>query len=323
MSAVLKEEEAFETDSVEEQSTEFFVLEALDPNRTPYNIAEDEFNVNVNPYPQLKRKKIITTHVVRRPTIEEEERKERMTPLLTKSAGKVGDVQASQTNVDIIPGDRYLYNKVIRSISGYSLPGIDPTKTLDPHTKVQVRDPETGENVEKELVDVIPDDHKSLVVNSIFPSNPNNFEVVENDEVVGFSLVGGQEWTIRQFIGGREQQEDGTFSAPDFVVDYVFNEPSANDMKGFRTKAFAVKTWRDKDGIENEERRIILPVLIGLFDRLVSIIDGVTIDRGETGETFDVHKKEHLAFIPPAFKKNAVLKLFSFLQADLGKSASA
>lgn len=311
-------------DSVDTQSAESRFSKALDPNRQKYNLAATEFTINVNPYPQLKGKKIITTHLVRRPTIEEEERKERMTPLLTKSAGKVGDAQAQQTQVDIVPGDRYLYGRIVKKVWGYSSPGITETEEgLDPQTVVQVRDPETRELTDKPLVDAIPDDHKSLVVNSLFPSNPSNFEVVENDAVVGFSLVGGQEWTVRQLLGGQEQLDDGTFSEPDYVIDYVFHEPSANDMKAFRSRAFAVKTWNDKNGVSNEERRIVLPVVIELFDRLISSIDGVVVDRGETGETFDVRNKEHIALIPPSFKKNSMLKLFSFLQADLGKSASA
>lgn len=306
-----------------QRETEPSFSKPLDPNRAKYNLAATEFRMIVNPYPQLK-KKILTTHLVRRPTIEEEERKERMTPLLTKSAGKVGDAQASQTNVDIVPGDKFLYDKIILKVWGYALPGVkEPEEGLDPRMMVQVKDKDTGERVEKPLVEVIPDDHKSLVVNSLFPSNPSNFEVVENDEIVGFSLVGGQEWTVRQTIGGQEQLDDGTFSDPDFVVEYSFNEPSADDMKAFRTKAFAVKTWNDKKGISNEERRIILPVVTGLFDKLISAIDGVTIDRGETGEEFNVRNKDHVALVPPSFKKNAILKLFSFLQADLGKSASA
>ncbi len=319
MSEVLEDVSVDETEVPQSE-----VLKPLDPNRKKYNLASTDFTVTVDPYPGLKKKKVLTTHKVRRPTVEEEERKERMTPLLTKSAGKVGEAQASQTNVDIVPGDRFLYEKIVLKVWGYSAPGvIEPEEGLDPQTIIQVRDKDTGELVDKPLVEAIPDDHKSLVVNSLFPSNPSNFEVVENDEIVGFSLVGGQEWTIRQTIGGQEQLDDGTFSEPDYIVEYTFHEPSADDMKGFRTKAFAVKTWNDKNGVQNEERRIILPVVTGLFDKLISGVDGVSIDRGETGEEFDVRNKAHVALIPPSFKKNSILKLFSFLQADLGKSASA
>ena len=324
MSAVLENETFDSTDSVEETSTESRVSKPLNPDRPKYNLAATEFTVKVDAYPQLKKNKVYTTHLVRRPTIEEEERKERMTPLLTMSAGKVGEQQAQQTNVDIVPGDRYLYNQIIKKVWGYNAPGVPQSEEgTDPQTVVQVRDPETREIVEKPLVEAIPDDHKSLVVNSLFPSNPNSFEIVENSELTGFSLVGGQEWTLRQTIGGQEQQDDGTFSEPDFIVEYVFNEPTASDMKAFRTKGFAVKTWSDKNGRQNEERRIILPAIVSLFDSLISSMDGVVVDRGETGETFNARDKTHLALVPPAFKKNAILKLFTFLQADLSKSASA
>ncbi len=297
---------------------------ALDPVRKKFNVAVTDFTIKVNPYPTLKKKNLTTTHVVRRPTPQEEERKERMTPLISKSAGKVGESQAQQTVVDIVPGDRYLYREIIKRVHGYRIPGVtDDGSGLDPQTKVKVRDPETKEEVEKLLLDLIPDDHKSIVVNSIFSTEPNRFEIVDSDEVAGYSLVGGQQWTLRQSVGGLEQQDDGTFSEPEYIIEYVFNEPSANDMKTFRTKGFAVKTWNDKNGLSNEERRIILPVVTGLFDSLVSVIDGVEVDKGDSKEEFDLRNPEHLAMVPSSFKKSAVLKLFSFLQADLGKSASA
>lgn len=320
--SVVENETFDKQDSADAQSVESSFSKPLDPNRAKYNLAATEFTIKVNPYPHLK-KKVITTHLVRRPKIEEEERKERMTPLITKSAGKVGDAQAQQTQVDLVPGDRYLYERIIQKVWGYSAPGVTETEEgLDPQTIVRVRD-DNGDMVEKPLVEAIPDDHKSLVVNSLFPSNPSSFEVVENSEISGFSLVGGQEWTVRQLIGGQEQLDDGTFSAPDYVIEYLFHEPSANDMKSFRTKAFAVKTWNDKNGVQNEERRIILPVVTELFDKLVASMDGVTIATDKTAEEFDVRNRDHVALVPASFKKNSVLKLFSFLQADLGKSASA
>jgi hypothetical protein len=324
MSAVLKEETFEQQDSVE-QPAESFVSKPLDPNRQKFNLAQTEFTINVDPYPQLKKKnKKITQHLVRRPTFEEEERKERMTPLLTRAVGKVGDIQAQQTQVDISPGDNYLYGRIVKKIAGYG--GIkteDPDGWADPQTIVTVRDPDTGEMVDKPLVEAVPEDHKSLVVNSLFPSNPNSFEIVDNDEVVEYSISGGQQWTIRQFIGGREQLEDGTFSEPDYTLEYTFYEPSANDLKAFRTKAFAIKNWNDKNGAQNEERRIILPVLTGLFDKLIASLDGAVVATENTGEDFNARSKEHVALVPPSFKKNAMLKLFSFLQADLGKSQSA
>lgn len=318
------ETETFETqDSVEAQSTESRFSKPLDPNRQKYNLAATQFTINVDPYPNLK-KKVITKHLVRRPTNEEEEQKERMTPLITKSAGKVGDANAQQSNVDLGPGDRFLYNRILLRVWGYAVPGVEEGEEgLDPKTTVQVRDAESGDLVDKTLIEAIPDDHKSLVVNSLFPANPINFEVLENEEITGFSLVGGQEWTVRQTIGGMEQLDDGTFSEPDYVIEYVFREPSADDMKSFRTRAFAVKNWSDKKGVSNEERRIILPVVTALFDKLISTIDGVTVAREDTAEDFNVHNKEHVGLIPSSFKKNSILKLFAFLQADLGKSASA
>jgi hypothetical protein len=248
----------------EEEAPQTLTTVEVDPDRKPYNFAATEFTITVNTYPQLK-KPILTTHVVRRPTLEEEERKERMTPLLTKSAGKVGDNQAQQTEVDIVPGDRAIYNKILIRAFGYQAKAGEapPKDGLGPQDLVEAKDPVTGEVVEIPLVDAIPEDHKSLVVNSLFPSQ---FEMHDSGEMQGFSFVGGQSWTVRQEIGGREQLEDGTLSPADFVLLYTFKEPTPNQMKSFRSKAFAVKSWNDRNGVQNEERRVVLSVMTGLFD---------------------------------------------------------
>lgn len=294
-------------------------LQEIDPDRKKYNLAATEFTITVNPYPQLK-KPIFTTHVVRRPTLDEESRKERMTPLLTKSAGRVDNVQAQQTEVDIVPGDRALYNKIVKKVFGYqSKAGQAPYEDgLNPTDLVETRDPQTGDVVEKPIVEAIPDDHKSLVVNSLFPSQ---FEMHDDGEMVGFSLVGGQEWSLRQDIGGREQLDDGTLSPADYVLVYRFKEPSETQMKAFRSKAFAVKSWNDKHGIQNEERRVVLSVMVELFDALLVSLEGAIIETGGgESENFDARNRSHMMLVPGQFKKGAILKLFTFLQADLKKS---
>jgi hypothetical protein len=287
----------------------------IDPDRKKYNLAADEFTKTVNPYPQLK-KPIFTTHVVRRPTLDEEQRKERMTPLLTKSAGRVDNVQAQQTEVDIVPGDRMLYNKIVKRVFGYQqTAGQKPSEEgLAPTDMVDYRDPDSHEIVQKPIVDVIPDDHKSLVINGLFPSQ---FEMYDDDEdIQGFSFVGGQEWTLRQDIGGREQLDDGTLAPAEYVLLYTFREPTAVQMTGFRSKAFAVKSWLDRNGIQNEERRVILSVMVELFDALLVTIDGAVVGT----DNFDAKNRQHLLAVPGQFKKGAMLKLFTFLQADLKKS---
>jgi hypothetical protein len=307
-----------ETTYEDVSSTEPQVRTEIDPERKKYNLAATEFTITVNPYPQLARP-IFTTHVVRRPTLDEEERKERMTPLLTKSAGRVDNVQAQQTEVDIVPGDRALYDKIVKRVFGYQAKAgqAPPKEGLLPTDLVEALDPKTEAVVEKPIVEVIPDDHKSLVVNSLFPSQ---FEMHDDGEMVGFSFVGGQEWTLRQDIGGKEQLDDGTFSPAEYVLLYRFKEPTATQMKAFRSKAFAVKSWADRQGVQNEERRVVLSVMVGLFDNLLVSLDGAIIDSGSQGEAFDARNRQHVALIPGQFKKGAMLKLFTFLQADLGKS---
>lgn len=312
--------ESFEDESIGRS------VSIIDPNRTPYNIAAEEFTISVNPYPQLK-KKIITKHVVRRPTADEEDRRERMIPMITTEAGKVGDVEANTTELDFVPGDRALYDKIVKRVFGYDRGDGKPAPEdgLDPRELIQARNSD-GELEEMPVISALPDSHKSLVVNGMFPSVFDIHET-ETGEMESFSLGAAREWTLRQDIGGREKLEDGTTSPPDFVVLYTFREPTAAELKKFRSSAFAAKSWRDRDGYTHERRTVVLRVIAELFDRLLVSADGLIVHRGTdaTGESenFDVRNREHVAFIPGTFKKGAMLKLFTFLQADLGNSQSA
>ena len=291
----------------------------FDEEIQPYNLAATEYSVVVNPYPQLKTP-IFTTHVVRRPTFEEEERRERMMPLVTKEAGKVEGETASQTEIDPIPADSALYDKTIKRIYGYTFTkGEKPAEDgLDPHSLVTSPNGH-GELKEMKVYEAIPASHKSLVMQGLYPSV---FEIQEV-EVDAFVLGAAREWTIVQEMGGRQKLEDGTLSKPDYVIKYTFREPTAEELRKFRSSAFSAMNWRDKDGNQRERRTLVLKVVSDLFDSLLYAVDGVSIDRGASSEKFDVRNREHLKLIPSNFKKGAMLKLFTFLQADLGNSQSA
>lgn len=276
-----------------------------------FDLSVTEFTVNVNPYPQLKNP-IITTHKLRRPTFAEEDTRERMMPVITKEAGKVENSNASQTELDDVPANVGLYNKIVQRVYGYEKVAGEgaPADGVAPDELVQGRN-EEGETVEMKAVDAIPDSHKSLAISGIFQSA--GFEV-EEAELKAFSLGAGREWNLVQSIGGKHIREDGTLSPADYTVKYVFKEPSAAHLKKFRTLAFAAKSWRDKEGVMKDRRTIVLSVVCELFDQLIRSVEGFTV--GDV--PFDVRNPEHVKMIFGTYKKEAILKLFIFLQADLG-----
>src|SRR3954470_8719501 len=73
--------------------------------------------------PSLKN--VTFEHVLRKPTFEEEEAKERMTPLVTLDKGSV-DIEngekanASSQTLDSEPANVKLYDKIAKSVKGYS-----------------------------------------------------------------------------------------------------------------------------------------------------------------------------------------------------------
>jgi hypothetical protein len=296
----------------------YYVIKPMKEHKTTMNseqktfdLAATEFTITVNPYPQLK-KPILTTHVLGRPTFDDEDRRERMMPVITKEAGKVENSSASQTELDEVPANVALYNKIIKKMLGYEKVAGEgaPAEGLAPEDIVQGRNAD-GEPTEMKAIDAIPDSHKSLAINGIFQSS--RFEV-EEKELQAFSLGAGREWVLIQSIGGKTKQEDGTLSPADYTIKYTFQEPSAAHLKKFRTLAFAAVSWKDANGFMRDRRTVVLSVINELFNALVRSVEGFVVN----GEAFDVRNPDHLSKIFGTYKKEAMLKLFIFLQADLG-----
>lgn len=271
-----------------------------------YPMDKDPITVRLNIFPTLEKAHYVT-HVLRRPTFEEEETRERMMPLITTDAGKVDGADASSMSIDNEPANKTLYDKIIQRVVGYSLvPGEKPSEEgVSPDETVQLIDGGIS-NVR----DLIPLSHKSTAIEGMFPST---FDLDVSDEEFTFALGGGREWVLRQEIGGKQKQEDGTLSPPQYVVKYTFREPTEAERKKFRSSAINAVTLRTKNGVK-ERRSTNLRVLRDLFDAMIVGVEGATVD----GKPLDVRDKKHLTFIPGAFKRGALIKLFTFLEADLG-----
>lgn len=250
-------------------------------------------------------------HVLRKPTFEEEEARERATPLVTLDKGKIDvadgeKADASSMTLDTEPANVKLYDKIIQTVKGYGVPGFDKGADVPATTPITTADGE-----EYTVRDLIPSNHKATVIDVMFPSF--SFEVEVEDEEFTFALGAGREWTLKQEIGGRTKQEDGSLSDPDHVIRYIFREPTEAERKKFRSSAIIALTLRTKDGIR-EQRTSNLRVISELFDDMIVRVEGAVVG----DDLVDVRNRVHLKAIPAQFKKNAIIRLFGFLEADLG-----
>lgn len=286
----------------------------------PYTLDVSEFEVQLNLAPSMS-KPYIVTHILRRPTFAEEEQKERETPLITTDAGKVDGADASSITLDDEPANIRLYNKILLRVKGY------PVYSADASGKVRLGPaPEEGlaadalalkaDGTPEQVVNLIPPGHKSTAVAGAL--GVSIFEVDVDEDNFMFALGGGREWVIRQEIGGGHKLSDGTNAPPTHVIKYRFREPTEAERKKFRSQAINSVTLRTKDGIK-DRRSTNLRVLRDLFDTMILSVEGATIGGNEA----DVRNEEHLKLIPGSFKKGALIKLFGFLEADLGNSQSA
>lgn len=270
----------------------------------PFEMDKDSIEVHI----KVPASKGTYVHVLRKPTFDEEEARERKMPLITSEAGKFDGEDASKMSIDDEPANVYLYDKTIQSIRGYAIMqgGKAHDGDINPDMEIDTAD---GKQTVRSL---IPAGHKNTAINGMFPSR---FEVEVDEDEFTFALGGGREWRIRQEVGGRIKQEDGQLSPPDYTIVYTFREPTEKERKTFRTSAIIALNLRDpKTNTIRERRSTNLRVIKDLFNALIVGIEGATIG----GNDIQVSNKEQLAKVPSDFKKGTMIKLFSFLEADLG-----
>jgi hypothetical protein len=302
---------------------QFFMAEAVEQQLQTEDSAVEELNTTTENKSYEMDKQFIQvqikigaskkpyTHIFRKPTFDEEEAREKKMPLVSSDLGKIEGEDASSMSLDDEPANVYLYDKILLAVKGYAMkPG---EKASDEEISADSEiDSVLGKKTVREL---IPSSHKATAILGMFPSK---FEVEvgeDGEEDFTFALGGGREWTVKQEIGGRVKQEDGSLSKPNFEIRYTFREPTESERKKFRTQAFSAIMTRDpKTGTTKERRSTMLRVIRDLFDNLIVSIEGATVG----GKEINVAQKEALALIPSDFKKGSVIRLFNFLEADLG-----
>lgn len=264
-------------------------------------------------------KEQIAEHLLRMPTFEEDEQKERETTITRKQGAKIENTRAVVEESEDKKANVNLYNKIAKSVKGYDIEGIDSSKTED--TAVTLK------SEEKTILDLIPDDHKVLAVNGMVRST---LEVeIPEDEGTDFSFKlgsnsissAGKEWKIIQKIGGQFKREDGTLQPPDYEVSYLLKQPLETQKRKYDKDSLSEQTWYSvQDGGMVEKMSTKLKTLTDLFDELIISIDNANLEIDGNEIKIDVSNREHVKLIPSTFKKNVVIRLFNTLRADLGNS---
>lgn len=273
---------------------------------TDYPMDTNPIKIKINVVPSME-KPFYVTHVMRKPSFNEEEARERKSPLITSEAGKIDGKDASSMSIDDEPANVELYDKIILGVIGYGLKPGDKAGEDEVSPDTTVETPK-GTKTVREL---IPDSHKSTAISGMFTSS---FEVEVEEQEFVFALGGSRDWKVRQDIGGKVKREDGTLSPPDYQVFYTFREPSELDRKKYRTKAVQAVNLRDgKTNAITERRSTNLTIMRELFDSLIESVEGATVE----GKPIKVSDKNHIDAIPATFKKGTMIRLFNFLEADL------
>lgn len=276
-------------------------LEAAAVSRAPvtenlYPFDVSHFSIRINIAPDSE-KGYWTTHKLARPDFGDEESREALMPVKTHDQGKIEGHDSMALEFEVETADVRMYDKLIQEVSGFAPPGSEaPVDNLP---------------VDEDIKKLILPQWKSSVISGIYRSN---WEADQESLTKIYMLGPGRQWTIRQEIGGGKNA-DGTRRTAEYVITYVFHEPSEKERRKFRNRALNASILRLRGGGSEERRTTNLRVVSELFDACVVEIRGASV----AGNPFDAHNPDHLRLVLGNFKKNAILKFFNTLEADLGE----
>lgn len=260
--------------------------------------------ININP---KRGKEYYATHVFKRPTFEDEELRERTSPIITEESGKVDGQTATKQTVDDERANLKFYDKLITTVAGYTIKG--SKEPIDARAEID----------EKLVLDLIPSNHKLTAVSGLYRSTMEVDLGEEDDEEFSFDLGASREWRVVQKIGGQYMLEDATMAPPDYVVTYVLREPSEAERAKYRAKAMGSSTYTKKGGGRVSRASTNLKVVTDLFDALITRIEGAAFKTGEETIPVDAKNPDHVKSILASFKLSVIITLFNALEADLEK----
>lgn len=260
----------------------------------PFDVNVYEIRINIAPDTEAG---YWTVHRLRRPSFDNEISREAMMPVKTHDQGKIEGHDSMALEFEVESADITMYDKLIDTVDGFAPPGSS--------------EPVNGLPVDDEIKKLILPQWKSSVISGIYRSS---WEADQESLSKVYMLGPGRQWTIKQEIGGGKNA-DGTKREPEYVVTYVFREPTEKERRKFRTRALNASILRLRGGGSEERRTTNLRVVSELFDACVEDIRGASV----SGNPIDAHNPDHLKLVLGNFKKNAVLKFFNTLEADLGE----
>lgn len=260
-------------------------------------------------------------HRFKNPQDDDEMRKEAMSKIIRRNAGKFqGDDTVEAYNDNSRALKRY-YDGLSSEVFGYPMDENDdgerwvPTSTvIIPADQVTEDDRKyyhlgSDENRAVTLLDCIPDADKLKAAALIHGGSC--FVIFEKGKRIR-SVREKREYIVKQLFGVK-RNDDGTLSRPDNVVAYHFREADAPAIGKFDTFAISGRTVLKTKGQPEEHRVINVSTCKELFAAHIKHIQGASIKNEEVKqiEQGDVRLKD----IPAACQRDSVFVYFNFLKS--------
>lgn len=280
---------------------------------------------------EIKSQDVVYKHRFRQPGDEEESRKEAMSVIIRRNAGKLQGDDLIETISDSNPALKRYYDDLGTHVWGYPLEDNDDEEasrvaaeqwiSLDEVITPgdQLSDEEAAEygvtrkkdNSWNDLTlrHVIPESDKIKAARLIHGGGC--FVISEKGKRIR-SVKTKREFIVKQLFGV-ERQEDGSLSKPTAVVAYHFKEAGAKALGKFESEAQPTRTHVKSEGQPESRTTISISASKELFAQHIQYIQGGRVEGAEIKAI--KWNDPRLKLIPAGCQRDAVFVYLNFLKS--------
>ncbi len=280
----------------------------------------DESELDLFPFdkPRVVTLKNGTVHEFVIPSLREEKRRvEIQRTIIHTSKAVVNGQNPRQILVDYSKSRLSYYQHTARRFKGYrfgeQFP--NPDEWLDARFKIGEETLGNGKQRDILLVSKIPVKDQRSAAERLYGGK---LEIVKPKVKEGERIVHDLNARVRIHVKqefGIEQNADGSFTAPEYVVHYFLNEPNSDQLSKWEMQCFTGNTLNHPKGGSTETRIYNIEQCAKLFDSMIDEVKGGAVF--ENVEV-DVRNNTHLPLIPWAIKMDVISLVMNDQTTDSG-----
>jgi hypothetical protein len=249
-----------------------------------YRFDEAEIYSRINVRPEATKPAYVT-YKFRKPNLEE------LTEWAKSAVYQSTEInkRENESRYDDIAANVKLFNKIVLAVRGEWQSATD----FRPLTDEQ-----------KERVKI---DHKVAAVDGLYSSTCEidyGDEEQEEEQELELMIFGGQQWTVRQRIGGDK-----------YTIVHILREPAEAERVRFK-RTSTNTTYLTGARKQQQTTRTNLKSYVELYDAVIVDVQGGTVDGYEMNDSRAIERAKFIQQIDPVFKQLVIRKLMAAIEAE-------